>query len=34
LYKGKVAAFSGILTKDITQFEHHLEFMNIKPDGK
>ena len=35
LYKAKVAVCSEILTKkkNSTQSEHHVEFLNIKPDG-
>ena len=33
MYKAKVAARSEILTKHPTQNEHHVEFLNVKPDG-
>jgi len=33
LYTAKVAACSKIRTKHSTQSEHHVEFLNIKPDG-
>ena len=33
LYKEKVAVCSDILTKHSKQSEHHVEFLNVKPDG-
>jgi hypothetical protein len=32
-YKTKVAVRSQIRTKQSTQREHHVEFLNIKPGG-
>jgi len=32
-YKAKVAVCSEIHTKDSTQSEHHVEFLNVKPGG-
>jgi len=32
-YKAKVAVCSRILTKLLTQSEHHVEFLNFKPGG-
>jgi len=34
MYKAKVAVCAEILTKHTTQSEHHVEFLNAKPDGK
>ena len=31
MYKAKVAVCSDILTKHITQSEHHVELLNVKP---
>jgi len=33
LCKAKVAVCAEIRTKHLTQSEHHLEFMNVKPGG-
>jgi len=33
LYKAKVAVCSEIHTKHLTQSEHHVEFLNVKPGG-
>jgi hypothetical protein len=33
-YKAKVAVCSEICTKQSTQSEHHVEFLNIKTGGK
>jgi hypothetical protein len=33
MYKTKVALFSEILTKQSTQSEPHVEFLNVKPGG-
>jgi len=33
MYKAKVAVWSGIRTKNSTQIEHHVEFLNVKPGG-
>jgi hypothetical protein len=33
LYKAKVAVCSDIRTKQSTQSEHHVEFLNVKPGG-
>jgi hypothetical protein len=33
LYKAKVAVCSEIPTKDSTQSDYHIEFLNIKPGG-
>jgi hypothetical protein len=33
MYKAKAALCSEILTKDSTQNEHHVEFLNVKPGG-
>ena len=33
MYKAKVAVLSGIRTKHLTQGEHHVEFLNVKPVG-
>ena len=33
MYKAKVAACSDILTKDSTQSERHVEFLNVKHGG-
>jgi hypothetical protein len=32
-YKAKVAVCSEIRTKLSTQGKHHVEFLNVKPDG-
>jgi hypothetical protein len=32
-YKTKVAVSSEIRTKHSTHSEHHVEFLNVKPDG-
>ena len=34
IYKAKVAVWSEIRTKHSTQSEHHVEFLNIKLDGR
>ena len=33
MYKTKVSVCSEIRTKHSTQSEHHVEFLNVKPDG-
>ena len=33
MYKAKVAVCSEIRTKRPTQSEHHVEFLNVQPDG-
>jgi hypothetical protein len=33
MYKAKVAVCSDIRTKDSTQSERHVEFLNVKPFG-
>jgi len=33
MYKAKVAVWSEIRTKHSEQSEHHVEFLNVKPDG-
>jgi len=33
MYKAKVAVCSEIRTKHLTQGEHHVEFLNVKPGG-
>ena len=33
MYKAKVALCSEIRTKDSTQSERHVEFLNVKPGG-
>ena len=33
MYKAKVAVCSEIHTKHLTQNEHHVEFLNVKPGG-
>jgi len=33
MYKGKLAVCSEIRTKHLTQSEHHVECLNIKPGG-
>jgi hypothetical protein len=33
MYTAKVAVFSEIGTKHLTQSEHHVEFLNVKPGG-
>jgi hypothetical protein len=33
MYKAKVTVFSEIRTKHWTQSEHHVEFLNVKPDS-
>jgi len=33
MYKSKVAVCTEILTKLSTQSEHHVEYLNVKPDG-
>jgi len=33
LYKGNVAVCSEFRTKHLTQSEHHVEFLNVKPGG-
>jgi len=33
MYKVKVAVCSAIRTKHLTQSEHHVEFLNLKPGG-
>ena len=32
-YKAKAAVFSEIRTKQWTQSEHHVEFLNVEPGG-
>jgi hypothetical protein len=32
-YKAKVAACSETRSKHLTQSEHHVEFLNVKPGG-
>jgi hypothetical protein len=32
-YKAKVSACAEIRTKHLTQNEHHIEFLNVKPSG-
>jgi len=34
VYKAQVAVCSEIFTKQSTQSEHHVEFLNVKPGGK
>jgi hypothetical protein len=34
MYKVKVAVCSKIRTKQITQCENHVKFVNVKPGGK
>ena len=33
MYKAKVAVFSDIRKKHLTQSEHHVEFLNVQPCG-
>jgi hypothetical protein len=33
IYKVKVSVCSEITTNHITQCEHHVEFLNVKPGG-
>ena len=33
LYKAEVAVCSDIRTKHLTQSEHHVELLNVKPGG-
>ena len=33
MYKAKVAVCSDIRTKNWTQSEHHVQFLNVKPGG-
>ena len=33
MYEANVAVCYDILTKYSTQNEHHVEFLNVKPDG-
>jgi len=33
MYETKVAVCSEIRTKHLTQSEHHVQFLNIKPGG-
>jgi hypothetical protein len=33
MYKAKVAVCSEIRKIKITQSQHHVEFLNVKPDG-
>jgi hypothetical protein len=33
MYKAKVADCSEIRTKHLTQSEHHVEILNVKPGG-
>ena len=33
IYKAKVTVCSDIRTKQSTQSEHHVQFLNVKPDG-
>jgi len=33
MYKPKIAVSSQIRTKHSTQSEHHVEFLNVKPDA-
>jgi hypothetical protein len=33
MYTAKAAGYSEIRTKRSTQSEHHVEFLNVKPDG-
>jgi len=32
-YKAKVTVCSQICTKQLTQSEHHVKFLNVKPGG-
>jgi hypothetical protein len=32
-YKAKVSVCSDVRTKHLTQIEHHVEFLNVKPGG-
>jgi len=32
-YKAKAAVSSGIRTKHLTQSQHNVEFLNVKPGG-
>ena len=34
MYTAKAAVCSEMRTKHAKQIEHHVEFLNIKPDGK
>jgi hypothetical protein len=33
MYKAQVAVCSEIRTKHSTQSEHHVKYLNVKPDG-
>jgi len=34
MFKVKVSVCSEARTQHITQYEHHVEFLNMKPDGR